>query len=130
MKERLSRMVPTGRPAPWLADPSPKPRPWNWGGAPAPATPELPAWTGGGTVHLHVNCPQAGPGGCPPGWGGLAAPPWGYYAYGAPPLLGPALVPTLPGLWPLPPLSLGGVPVYGGLGQAPPGYPYSCRDVV
>ena len=56
----------------------------------------------GSVVHVHVNASsnQIGASACGSPYNGGW---WG----------GGALVPTLPGLWPLPPLSLGGVPLVG-----------------
>jgi hypothetical protein len=71
---------------------------------------------GGGGVHVHIHC--HGGGGC--GQGG------DYYGRRE-----PAFVPTLPGLWPLPPLSWGGVPLYygGGGSCVPPPPSPLCRYV-
>ena len=112
-------------------------QPASFGGAPAPGpyaqgaaasfggqSPgggvEIPP---GSVVHVHVNCGggQCGGGPCGGGSCGGGWPPYGFYGGG--------LVPTLPGLWPLPPLSLGGIPVlspYGAYGA--PDFRPSCRD--
>jgi len=68
----------------------------------APATGQSLEFPPGSVVHVHVNASNnqigaPGPSFYGGGWcgGGVAG----------------ALVPTLPGLWPLPPLSLGGIPL-------------------
>jgi hypothetical protein len=68
----------------------------------------------GNTIHIHMNCNGSGGGG-PVNCGGF---PGGAYPAGA---LGypPSVVPTLPGMWPLPPLSYGN-------GYYPPGFVFGC----
>jgi len=67
----------------------------------------------GNTIHIHMNC--NGSGGGPANCGGF---PGGAYPVG--PLgYNPSFVPTLPGMWPLPPLSYGN-------GFYPPGFVFGC----
>jgi len=67
----------------------------------------------GNTIHIHMNCNSGNSGnndGAPCGGGGILN-GGGVYP--------PALVPTLPGLWPLPPFSYGN-------GYFPPGVVFGC----
>jgi hypothetical protein len=70
--------------------------------APAIATTVGEGGGGGGAVHVHVHCGGGG--------GGYGCGDYGGHHHHHQPH--GAFAPTLPGLWPLPPLSMGGVPFY------------------
>lgn len=72
---------------------------------------ELLARSTGNTIHVHVNCSSGGDAGA------CGAGPYG----GAYTAAFPSFVPTLPGLWPLPPASFGGCGA-----QLPPGLVLGC----
>lgn len=67
----------------------------------------------GNTIHIHMNCNGSGNG--PTNYGGFPGGAYPVGAFGYP----PSFVPTLPGMWPLPPLSYGN-------GYYPPGFVFGC----